>query len=112
MCAGIELQLLMKDLPSSLRLYIHCKMKCTNTKLSCISITIGHFPSCLCSFLKPVLVRSHSNGGKLDLHENERASETHFHMNGFAKLVLTQRKNVTRNCRITVDPHCMFISRC
>ena len=28
---------------------------------------------------------SHSNKNEFDLHENGRAGETHFHMNGFAR---------------------------
>ena len=30
-------------------------------------------------------MRNHSSENKFDLHENERAGETHFHMNGFAQ---------------------------
>ena len=42
-------------------------------------------------------MRNHSNENEFDLHENGRAGETHFHMNGFARrLVLTQRQKVTR----------------
>ena len=42
-------------------------------------------------------MRNHSNGNEFDLHENGRAGDTHFHMNGFARrLVLTQRQKVTR----------------
>ena len=40
-------------------------------------------------------MRTYSNENDFDLHENRRESETHFHMNGFARrLVLRQR--VTR----------------
>ena len=47
--------------------------------------------------LKRVPVRNHSNENEFDLHENGRAGETHFHMNGFARrLVLTKRQKVTR----------------
>ena len=43
--------------------------------------------------MKPLI-----NENEFDLHENVRAGEIHFHMNGFAqKLVLTQRQKVTRN---------------
>ena len=42
-------------------------------------------------------MRNHSNENEFDLHENGRAGETHFHMNGFARrLVMTQRQQVTR----------------
>ena len=42
-------------------------------------------------------MRTHSNENDFDLHENGRAGETHFHMNGFARrLVLKQRQRVTR----------------
>ena len=38
-------------------------------------------------------MRNHSNENEFDLHENGRAGETHFHINGFARrLVLTQAK--------------------
>ena len=40
------------------------------------------------------------------MHENGRAGETHFHMNGFARrLVLIQRQKVTRKW-----PICMLLS--
>ena len=43
-------------------------------------------------------MRNHSNENGLDLHENGRAGETHFHMNCFARrFVLTQRQNVMQN---------------
>ena len=42
-------------------------------------------------------MRNHSNENEFNLHENGRAGETHFRMNGFARrLVLTQKQNVTR----------------
>ena len=42
-------------------------------------------------------MRNHSNENELDLHENEHASETNFHMNGFAlRLVLKKRQKSTR----------------
>ena len=47
------------------------------------------FSFCLCFKTSP---RAYEN--EFDLHENERAGEMHFHMNGFARrLVLTQRQN-------------------
>ena len=43
---------------------------------------------------------------EFDLHENGRAGETHFHMNGFPRrLVLTQRQKVTRKRPITKTFH-------
>ena len=42
-------------------------------------------------------MQNHSNENELDLHENEHASETNFHMNGFAlRLVLKKRQKSTR----------------
>ena len=42
-------------------------------------------------------MRNHSNENEFDLHENEHASETNFHMNGFAlRLVLKKRQKSTR----------------
>ena len=42
-------------------------------------------------------MRNHSNEDGFELHENGRAGETHFYMNGFARrLFLTQRQKVTR----------------
>ena len=39
---------------------------------------------------------------EFDLHENEHASETNFHMNGFAlRLVLKKRQNLIRKWPIT-----------
>ena len=39
----------------------------------------------------------HFHENDFDLHENERAGGTHFHLNGFAfRLVLTQKRSVTR----------------
>ena len=38
-------------------------------------------------------MQNHSNENEFDLHENGRAGETHFHMNGFAqRLVLHEGK--------------------
>ena len=49
------------------------------------------------SVSKRVQVRNHSNENEFDLHENEHASETNFHMNGFApRLVLRKRQKSTR----------------
>ena len=43
-------------------------------------------------------MRSHSYENDFDLHENETARGTHFHMKGFAlRLVLKQRHKRTRN---------------
>ena len=37
-------------------------------------------------------MQNHSNENELDLHENGRAGDAHFHMNDFARrLILTQR---------------------
>ena len=48
------------------------------------------------SFSKREKTRDHSNGNQFDFHENGRAGETHFHMNGFARrLILTEAK-ITR----------------
>ena len=49
-------------------------------------------------------MRNHSNENEFDLHENGHAGEIHFHMNGFARrVVLTQRKKVTRKWPILVS---------
>ena len=49
------------------------------------------------SVSKRVQVRNHSNENEFDLHENEHASETNFHMNGFAlRLVFKKRQKLTR----------------
>ena len=38
-------------------------------------------------------MRNHSNENEFDLHENEHANESNFHMNGFAlRLVLKNRQ--------------------
>ena len=48
-------------------------------------------------------MRNHSNENEFDLHENGRAGETHFHINGFAgRLALTQRQKVTRKWPILI----------
>ena len=48
-------------------------------------------------------LRNHSNGNEFDLHG--RAGETHFHMNGFARrLISTQRQKVTRKWPIEHSP--------
>ena len=42
-------------------------------------------------------MRNLSNENEFDLYENEHASETNFHMNGFAlRLVLKKRQKSTR----------------
>ena len=53
-------------------------------------------------------MRNDSNENEFDLHENEHASETNFHMNGFAiRLVLKKRQKSTRKWPIVA---CAFIS--
>ena len=37
-------------------------------------------------------MRNYSNESDVDLHENGREGETHFHMNGFARRVTVTRK--------------------
>ena len=62
---------------------------------------IGHFRVVFCLSFKTSLyfVQDHSNKNDFDLHENGRAGETHFHMNGSARrLVLRQRHSVTWKC--------------
>ena len=55
------------------------------------------FPSCLLPLFQNGQVRNHSNENEFDLHENEHASETNFHMKGFApRLVLRKRQKSTR----------------
>ena len=50
-------------------------------------------------------MRNLSYENEFDLHENEHASETHFHMKGFAPgLVLKQRQKATRKWPIAVEP--------
>ena len=47
-------------------------------------------------------MRNHSYKNECDLHENETACKTHFHMKGFAlRLVLKQRHKRTRKRPIT-----------
>ena len=56
-------------------------------------------------------MRNHSNGNEFDLHENEHASETNFHLNGFAlRLVLKQRQKSTRKWPILLD-ECLFCKK-
>ena len=51
-------------------------------------------------------MRNHSNENEFDLHENEHASETNFHMNGFAlRLVLKKRQKSTRKWPIVHSVH-------
>ena len=48
-------------------------------------------------------MRNHSNENDFDLHENETACKTHFHMKGFAlRFVLKQRHKRTRKWPITI----------
>ena len=50
-------------------------------------------------------MRNHSNENEFDLHENEHASETNFHMNGFApRLVLRKSQKSTRKWPINILP--------
>ena len=49
-------------------------------------------------------MRDHSYEDDSDLHENETACRTHFHMKGFAlRLVLKQRHNRTRKWPLSVE---------
>ena len=46
-------------------------------------------------------MRNHSNENDFDLHENENACRTHFHMTGSAlRLILKQRHKSTRKWSI------------
>ena len=48
-------------------------------------------------------MRNHSYENDFDLHENEKACRTHFHMKGLAlRLVLKQRQKRTRKWPIVV----------
>ena len=50
-------------------------------------------------------MRNHSYANDFDLHENETACRTHFHMKGFAlRLVLKQRHERIRKWAINIDP--------
>ena len=52
-----------------------------------------------------------SNENDFDLHENGREGETHFHMNGFARrLVSKQRQRVTRKWPIRVGILLIYIN--
>ena len=57
-------------------------------------------------------MRNYSSENKFDLHENERAGETHFHMNGFARSKTrfdTEAKgNSEMACSLSPEP---FVSR-
>ena len=49
-------------------------------------------------------MRNHSYENDFDLHENETACRTHFHMKGFAvRLVLKQRPKRTRNLELFIS---------
>ena len=51
-------------------------------------------------------MRNHSYENDFDLHENETACRTHFHMKGFAlRLVLKQRYKRTRKWPISLANH-------
>ena len=41
-------------------------------------------------------MRNHSNEIELDLHQNEHASETNFHMNGFVLRFVLKKRQTTR----------------
>ena len=57
-------------------------------------------------------MRNHSNENEFDLYENERADETHFHMNGFARrLVLTRRQKVTRKWPMKLSSYDRLVSK-
>ena len=59
------------------------------------AIGISEFPCA--SISKRVKVRNHSYENDFDLHKNETARRTHFHMKGIAlRLVLKQRQKRTR----------------
>ena len=61
------------------------------------SFAIGHFRVPLRFCFKASLSAKQSYENDLDLHENETACRTHFHMKGFAlRLVLKQRHYRTR----------------
>ena len=54
-------------------------------------------------------MRNHSFENDFDLHENETACRTHFHMKGFAlRLVLKQRHKRTR--KWPISPCCSFVN--
>ncbi len=55
--------------------------------------TICHFPVVFASVSRLIFVQKFSYENEFDLHGNERAGETNFHMKSFARrLVLTQRR--------------------
>ena len=57
------------------------------------------------SVSKQVFVQNLSYENEFDLHENQRAGETYFHMNGFAqRLVLILRQKTTRKGSIHFHP--------
>ena len=60
--------------------------------------SIGHFRVPLCLCFKASLIKCETILAKMtDLHENETACTTHFHMKGFAlRLVLKQRHKRTQ----------------
>ena len=59
-------------------------------------------------------MRNHSYENEFDLHENESAGGTHFHLNAFAiRLALKQRLEITRKWPITaVQPRSQLLSYC
>ena len=69
-----------------------------NLTQNSLQFSIGHFRVILCLCFKASLSANHSYENDFDLHENETACRTHFHMKGFAlRLVLKQRHKRTRN---------------
>ena len=56
-------------------------------------------------------MRNHSSENEFDLHENENACRTHFHMKGFAlRLVLKQGPKRTRKWPIALLNNCILTS--
>ena len=58
-------------------------------------------------------MRNHSYENEFDLHENETACRTHFHMKGFAlRLVLKQRHKRTRKWPIVNQQRVVYGFQC
>lgn len=49
---------------------------------------IGHCQAAFTSFSNPVLLQSFSHENEFDLHDNECADESNFHMNSFAQKLI------------------------
>ena len=65
---------------------------------------ISHFPVSCAFISKRVLVQNHSYENVFDLHENETACRTHFHVKGFAlRLVLKRRPKRPRKWSVHVN---------